>query len=135
MILRDDPRVRDILLDAAELPEAERQGFLDAACDGDPALRAQLHLLAARLDGDEGPAVGVEIRTPSDTLPRRIGRYRIISPIGEGGMGTVYRAEQESPVRRTVALKLVKLGMDTRQVVARFQAERQALAMMDHPNI
>src|SRR5215469_5730242 len=63
------------------------------------------------------------------------GRYQIVRPIGEGGMGTVYLAEQREPIRRRVALKVVKLGMDTAQVLARFQNERQALAMMDHPNI
>src|SRR5688572_16725967 len=65
----------------------------------------------------------------------RIGRYKLLQPIGEGGFGSVFLAEQEHPVRRTVALKLIKPGMDTKQVVARFEAERQALAMMDHPNI
>src|SRR6187551_54835 len=63
------------------------------------------------------------------------GRYQIVRPLGEGGMGTVYLAEQHEPIRRRVALKVVKLGMDTRQVLARFANERQALAMMDHPNI
>src|SRR5712671_6318111 len=65
----------------------------------------------------------------------RIGRYRLLQEIGYGGCGVVYMAEQEEPVRRRVALKVIKLGMDTRQVVARFDAERQALALMDHPNI
>src|SRR5208337_38332 len=65
----------------------------------------------------------------------RIGPYKLLQQIGEGGMGTVYMAEQAEPVRRRVALKVIKPGMDTRQVVARFEAERQALAMMDHPNI
>src|SRR5262245_30780644 len=64
-----------------------------------------------------------------------IGRYNLLQQIGEGGMGVVHMAEQEEPVRRRVALKIIKLGMDTRQVVARFEAERQALALMDHPNI
>ena len=67
--------------------------------------------------------------------PDRVGAYRILAPLGEGGMGVVYLAEQAAPIRRRVALKLIKLGMDTRQVVARFDAERQALALMDHPNI
>jgi hypothetical protein len=65
----------------------------------------------------------------------RIGRYKLLQKIGEGGRGTVYMAEQEEPVRRRVALKVIKLGMDSKQVVARFEAERQALALMDHPNI
>src|SRR5262249_41947515 len=64
-----------------------------------------------------------------------IGRYKLLQKIGEGGCGVVYMAEQEEPVRRRVALKLIKVGMDTKQVIARFDAERQALAMMDHPNI
>src|SRR5262249_29421526 len=65
----------------------------------------------------------------------RIGRYKLLQQIGEGGFGVVWMAEQEGPVRRRVALKIIKLGMDTKQVIARFEAERQALAMMDHPNI
>src|SRR5216117_2139442 len=71
----------------------------------------------------------------TEKLGDRIGRYRLLQEIGHGGCGVVYMAEQEEPVRRKVALKVIKLGMDTRQVVARFEAERQALAMMDHPNI
>src|SRR6185503_18636623 len=65
----------------------------------------------------------------------RIGRYKLLQVIGEGGMGVVYMAEQEEPVRRRVALKIIKLGMDTKQVIVRFEAERQALALMDHPTI
>src|SRR5262245_56574550 len=67
--------------------------------------------------------------------PRQLGPYRIEQVIGEGGMGTVYKAEQLSPIRRTVAVKVVKLGMDTREVIARFESERQALAMMNHSNV
>ncbi len=78
---------------------------------------------------DMVPAAGGE--QPGD----RIGNYRLLQKIGEGGFGVVYMAEQEQPVRRRVALKVIKLGMDTRQVVARFEAERQALALMEHPNI
>src|SRR5213595_547699 len=72
---------------------------------------------------------------PSEKPGDRIGRYKILQQNGEGGCGIVYMAEQEEPVRRRVALKVIKLGMDTRQVIARFEAERQALALMDHPNI
>src|SRR5262245_46018186 len=71
------------------------------------------------------------IGSPGD----RIGQYKLLQEIGEGGCGVVYMAEQEGPVRRRVALKVIKLGMDTKQVIARFEAERQALAMMEHPNI
>src|SRR3954468_12740411 len=77
----------------------------------------------------------VRARNLLDEPPEQIGRYRILERIGGGGMGEVYRAEQRSPVRREVAIKLIKLGMDTKLVIARFEAERQALAMMDHPNI
>src|SRR5262245_8397811 len=67
--------------------------------------------------------------------PKQIGRYFIEQLVGEGGMGSVYRAEQREPIRRTVAIKIIKLGMDTREVIARFESERQALALMDHPNV
>ena len=90
------------------------------------------------LDASDEPATGLRSPSPylTDPLPHgRIGPYRPLELIGEGGFGLVYRAEQEFPVRRFVALKVIKLGMDTRLVVARFQAERQALALMDHPNI
>src|SRR5436190_11211473 len=77
-----------------------------------------------------------QVTTPLTEKPGdRIGRYRLLEEIGHGGCGVVYMAEQEEPVRRRVALKVIKLGMDTKQVVARFEAERQALALMDHPNI
>src|SRR5215475_4016119 len=77
----------------------------------------------------------VRVFQPSETTGTRIGRYKLLEQIGEGGFGVVWMAEQEEPVRRRVALKIIKLGMDTKQVIARFEAERQALAMMDHPNI
>src|SRR5438034_2611097 len=72
---------------------------------------------------------------PEEKLGDKIGRYKLLQKLGEGGCGVVYMAEQEEPVRRRVALKLIKVGMDTKQVIARFEAERQALALMDHPNI
>ena len=72
---------------------------------------------------------------PQASPPSQIGPYKILQKIGEGGMGVVYLAEQQKPIRRRVALKLIKLGMDTKQVVARFESERQALAIMSHPNV
>jgi WD40 repeat protein len=143
----DDPKtlLEEELFDAArKLATArERCAFLDHACAGNALLRERVDKLLAGFDHAntffaEGAAAMVEsavavtaIEKPGD----RIGRYRLMEPIGEGGCGTVYRAEQEHPVRRPVALKVIKLGMDTKQVVARFEAERQALALMDHPNI
>jgi WD40 repeat protein/serine/threonine protein kinase len=131
--------LRDIFSEAAEITDPVARGaFLDSACKGDDTLRAKVE----RLLKAESSA-GKFLRDPSDTtaglsptkLGERIGRYRLIEPIGRGGCGVVYLAEQEEPVRRRVALKVIKLGMDTQSVVARFEAERQALAMMEHPNI
>jgi serine/threonine protein kinase/Flp pilus assembly protein TadD len=85
--------------------------------------------------GNRGPSTQTALTSQASNLPRQIGPYRLLELIGQGGMGEVYLAEQEKPVRRRVALKLIKLGMDTRNVIARFEAERQALAMMNHPNI
>jgi serine/threonine protein kinase/Tfp pilus assembly protein PilF len=115
-----------------ESPE-ERAAYLDQACGSNPWLRKEVEgLLAAheRLPGirPAGEALG---EGPGTVL----GPYTLREPLGEGGFGVVFRAEQQQPLRRTVALKLLKPGLDTRQVVARFQAERQALALMDHPNI
>jgi WD40 repeat protein len=112
---------KDLRRSVDELLEAFNDaGEIDFLKGGDRPQEAQTVLVDARLD--EGPGTV-------------IGRYKLLQQIGEGGMGVVYMAEQEEPVRRRVALKIIKLGMDTRQVVARFEAERQALAMMDHPNI
>ncbi len=88
------------------------------------------------MDEDKQPTEDLETTKasePESGSAQRIGNYRILQKVGEGGMGEVYEAEQEKPVRRRVALKIIKHGMDTKQVVARFEAERQALAMMDHP--
>src|ERR1051326_5026199 len=119
-------------------PTEERLRFLTSACGADAALLARVQaLLRADESGEsflpEQPkAIVVAIsKKPGD----RIGRYKLLQQIGEGGCGMVYMAEQEEPVRRRVALKVIKLGMDTKQVVARFEAERQALALMEHPNI
>ena len=80
-------------------------------------------------------SLGGDFPYPALAQPTDIGPYHLIEVIGEGGMGVVYKAEQREPVRRVVALKLIKLGMDTREVIARFESERQALAMMNHPNV
>src|SRR5690348_3458731 len=90
--------------------------------------------LAPTLAAAVEPAIRIETIVEEESS-ERIGRYKILQKLGEGGCGVVYMAEQEEPVRRRVALKVIKLGMDTRQVIARFEAERQALALMDHANI
>jgi len=141
---------------ARRLPPGERAAYLDEACAGDAALRQRVEeLLQASEEAGaflESPAPGAEPLSPAAAPPGpggtvrlasvpaekpgdRIGRYKLLQQIGEGGCGVVYMAEQEEPVRRRVALKIIKLGMDTKSVIARFEAERQALALMDHPNI
>ena len=141
------PEAKQIFNEARKLPAEQRAAFLDTACGGDATLRAQVEdLLAAyRAAGTflESPTFEPADRAGPDSQTRLaeetpgtvIGRYKLLQPIGEGGFGRVFMAEQTEPVVRRVALKIIKLGMDTRQVIARFEAERQALAMMDHPNI
>src|SRR6266487_5330260 len=127
---------------------ADRVALLDRECAGNPALRAEVEpLLAAHeqarnfLENPPAAVVAETLAATTGTIPvteqpgDNIDRYKLLQKIGEGGCGVVYMAEQEKPIRRRVALKVIKLGMDTRQVIARFEAERQALAMMDHPNI
>jgi serine/threonine protein kinase/tetratricopeptide (TPR) repeat protein len=120
----------------------DRAGFLDEACQGNPVLRARIERLLAQHE-HAGHFLESSPPAPSPTVDQpategtgsRIGLYKLLQQIGEGGMGTVYMAEQTEPVRRLVALKVIKPGMDSAQVIARFEAERQALALMDHPNI
>ena len=149
-------RAEEIFAAALALPEArQRTAYLAQACGADQALRELVERLLAAHDEAgtflETPATGAQGSllapgtavspdsapggVPAERAGDRIGRYKLLEAIGEGGFGTVWMAEQEEPVRRRVALKIIKLGMDTRQVVARFDAERQALALMDHPNI
>src|SRR6516225_572610 len=133
---------RSIFLEALDIDEPrERTAFLERACAGDPVLREQVErLLAAHEKGGpflDHPATDLVATTDHQALAERagtvIGPYRLMEPIGEGGFGLVFVAEQTQPVRRKVALKVIKPGMDTREVIARFEAERQALALMDHP--
>src|SRR5258708_18800097 len=92
-------------------------------------------LAGTQLASQKGETLLAIAAPPTEKAGDRIGRYRLLQEIGHGGCGVVYMSEQEEPVRRKVALKVIKLGMDTKQVVARFEAQRQALALMDHPNI
>src|SRR5262245_58878403 len=117
------------------LPPAERAAYLDRECP-DPAVRARVEELLRAHDQAEGFLDSPATSAPwPDSAGDRIGRYKLLQRIGEGGCGTVYMAEQEEPVRRRVALKVIKLGMDTKEIIARFEAERQALALMEHPSI
>src|SRR5438034_7482627 len=150
-------QIESILAEAVEIePEAKRREFVAQACAGDTDLKRNVEKLienhfragsflespAAGLPsplGGEGQGVRGAATIDEPAVTERpgtlIGPYKLLQEIGEGGFGTVFMAEQEHPVRRKVALKVIKAGMDTRQVIARFEAERQALAMMDHVNI
>ena len=121
-------RAKEIFLAACELPVDSRTSHLDAECAGDSELRREVEAL---LEIDRSTTDATEERRP----PERIGNFRLLQRLGEGGMGEVWEAEQEQPVRRRVAFKLIKWGMDTKEVLARFESERQALALMNHPNI
>jgi WD40 repeat protein/serine/threonine protein kinase len=145
-------KVRDVFVAAVKVPTEKWEAFLEKACAGDNELRGQVSdLLQAHQEAGSfldqpaavvrttddlaGPSNGVPAASEQEAPGTTIGPYKLLEEIGEGGMGTVWMAEQRQPVQRKVALKIVKAGMDTRQVIARFEAERQALALMDHPNI
>src|SRR3954469_10373980 len=129
-----------IFAEALDKPSVtERTAFLDAACGDDANLRSRVERLLKSHSG-AGSFLGKPIAATVDPSPVErpgtvIGPYKLREQIGEGGFGVVYVAEQEKPVRRKVALKIIKPGMDTKDVIARFEAERQALALMDHPNV
>ena len=149
----DAVRAKSLFLAASDLPEAERAAYLDRECGGDADLRARVEELlradagAPPTDPDRTGTLGPAADEPgadegmADHAPELdagavvAGRYKLVELIGEGGMGSVWMAQQVEPVRRAVAVKLIKAGMDSKQVLARFEAERQALALMDHPNI
>jgi len=133
-IPRNQDLIRELFDRALERPAAERSAFVDEACRGNVDLRAELTSLL-KLHEEAGSALRDPTGPVSEQPGDRIGHYRLLQHIGEGGFGTVWMAEQQEPVRRKVALKVLKAGMDTAQVVARFEAERQALALMDHPHI
>jgi len=144
--MNDSNASEETLFEAvSQLPAEKRGVYLAEACGADAALRVRLEVLLRAHDRassfmaeSAAPAVPRHADLPiplSERLGDHIGHYKLLQQLGEGGCGVVYVAEQEAPVRRKVALKIIKLGMDTKNVVARFEAERQALAMMDHPNI
>ena len=143
-------RAKQVFQEALEKNGAERTQFVAAACGDDADLRAQVEALLAAHDqageflasptgGGADAAARAVAEEASDHPPEgpgtQIGPYKLLQLIGEGGFGMVYMADQVEPIRRRVALKIIKLGMDTKEVIARFESERQALAMMDHPNI
>jgi signal transduction histidine kinase/tRNA A-37 threonylcarbamoyl transferase component Bud32 len=136
-------RLESLFAAALQEPPADRSAYLDQACADDPALRQRVEaLLRARAAAGSfleasplGQRATVDEPPVSERAGTVIGSYKLLQQIGEGGMGTVYMAEQTRPVQRKVALKVIKPGMDSKQVIARFEAERQALALMDHVNI
>jgi eukaryotic-like serine/threonine-protein kinase len=134
----------EVFTEALQLPADERTAYLERVCGGDAKLRQKVEALLHTHDhvGDfleQSPQKSaVEILSgipPSEKPGDRVGRYKLLQQIGEGGCGVVFMAEQEEPVRRRVAIKMIKPGMDSKSVIARFETERQALALMDHPNI
>jgi len=134
----------ELFTEAIQLPREQRAAFLDRLCADDQALRGRIEALLKSNDRagnflETPPTAAIsDVRTkvtagekPGD----QIDRYKLLQQIGEGGCGVVFMAEQEKPVQRRLALKIIKPGMDTKSVITRFEAERQALALMDHPNI
>src|SRR5262245_24199586 len=140
MVAARQTRIREIFDDAADLPSGDRPRFVERACNGDaPLAAAVLELLKAlndagpflsnaTVEGAISPGDPTAVAKDATTLfqSAMIGSYKLLERIGEGGFGTIYLAEQEHPVRRRVAVKIIKPGMDSQQVIARFEAERQA---------
>src|SRR5262249_21262121 len=143
-------QVRELFLATLRRPVAEWDAYLAESCDDDDLRQAVRDLLDSHLAAGsflDRPAVAPDTAAIDSVVADTVlaptpasgiilaGRYRLVEQIGEGGMGTVWTAQQTEPVRRLVAVKLIKPGMDSKQVLGRFDAERQALALMDHPNI
>jgi eukaryotic-like serine/threonine-protein kinase len=133
-------RIREVFSQAVGKPNlADREKYLAETCREEPDLRRHVDSLLQAHDQAGGFLANTMKFSPGDLPLERagtvIGRYKLLEKIGDGGFGVVYMAEQTEPVQRKVALKIIKAGMDTREVIARFEAERQALALMDHPNI
>src|SRR3954447_16415595 len=129
---------KTVFLEAAEIASpTDRAAYLERACGDDRQLRTAVEALLLSHQRSQGMLDATVNHEPSiaERPGTIIGPYKLLQQIGEGGMGVVFMAEQSESIQRTVALKIIKPGMDTRQVIARFEAERQALAMMDHPNI
>src|SRR5262249_42146230 len=134
------PEIESILAAAVEIDsEAARREFLDQACVGDAELKRRVEELLENhfragsfLESPAADLFSISDGQPTEHAGTVVGPYKLLEQIGEGGFGVVFMAEQTQPVRRKVALKVLKPGMDTRQVIARFEAERQALALMDH---
>ncbi|MHC4947788.1 MAG: WD40 repeat domain-containing serine/threonine protein kinase [Planctomycetota bacterium] len=124
-------RIKRLFHEARDLPPGERAAYLDRACD-DAAMRREVESLLRHDAEEEASTLAAPRPRP---VPKQVGPYRVLEILGEGGFGIVYRAEQTEPVRRIVALKVIKPGMDTHDVLGRFETERQALALMDHPNV
>ncbi len=139
MSLDQDHRLEEVFSTARTLPPLERAAYLDEACGGNQAFRQEIEsLLSAHAQAGDFLGHTIPLPAPDFLIERSgtmIGRYKLLQKIGEGGFGVVYMAEQVEPVQRKVALKIIKAGMDTKEVIARFEAERQALALMDHPGI
>lgn len=140
------PNSEEIFFQSLELPEQDRSAFIRAKCQGDEQIREVERLIRAHEMNERDSFLAMPSPVPETQGPgaswglqeaegTRIGRYRLVEKIGSGGMGDVYLAEQEEEMRREVALKIIKLGLDTREVIARFEIERQAMAMFDHPCI
>ncbi|NIS52951.1 MAG: protein kinase [Phycisphaerae bacterium] len=142
--MKDVQKIRAVFCEALKKETQQaRDAYIACACKGDPNLRQEVEALlesqSKANDFFKGPLLGPDVTLDTSAITEgpgtTIGNYKLLEQIGEGGMAVVYMAEQERPLRRRVALKIIKLGMDTKSVIARFEVERQALAVMDHPNI